>query len=197
MDSRGMLAIGLGIGIGLWACASAAGEPLRLGVIGGVARLSVADPEGPTATAAAPDLAVVAILGWGRDTRLRLAAGRQTVTLAASTVDIGQRVERTSASLSYQERWRLSYRWKPWLGIGLGYAREDETLRHTIDRDGFLATAYPDRTVGVFDAVLTADSEWRWTHGWKIGVALRYDAPFAPHAATVLAAGALLTHRLR
>ena len=192
MDSRWMLAALL---CG-WACGAAAREPLRLGLIGGAARIAVDDPDGPTAGATAPDLGVAALLGWGRDTRLLLEADRQTATLTAGTHDIGARIARTAVSLSYQERWRLSYRWKPWLGIGLGYARMTETLRHTIDDGGFLASVYPDRSQGVADAVLTADSEWRWTRGWRIGVALRFELPLDPHATTVLAAGVLLSHRV-
>ncbi len=192
MDWKWILAAGLLF----WAGGAVAGEPLRVGLSGGVARYSASDPDGPTAPASAPDLAAIALLGWGRDTRLRFEAGRTSVTLAAGTRDIGQQIVRTGASLSYQERWRLSYRWKPWLGIGLGYVRENDTLRHTVDSGGFLATVYPDRAQSALDAVLTADSAWRWIHGWRIGIDLRYDAPLDRAATTVVAAGLLLSHGL-
>ncbi len=178
------------------ACNPAAGAPLRLGLTAGAARLSVADPDGPTAKATAPDFGVVAMLGWARDTRLQLAADRQAATLAASTTDVGERVERTGVSLSYQERWRLSYHLKPWLGIGLGYAHEVDTLRHTIDSGGFLAAAYPDRAQGVYDAVVTADESWRWIRGWRIGMVLCYQAPLTAHAATALGASVMLSRRI-
>ena len=192
MRSRAMLAAALLLWLPVAECA-----PVSLGVIGGVARLAVSDPQGPTRPAEVPDLALAARIGWGRDTRFLLEVGRNTATLSAGPVDVGEHVERTAGRISYQERWRVSYGWKPWLGVGLGYVRENDTLRHTVDSGGFLAAAFPDRSYASVDAVFSADSEWRWTHGWRVGIALRFEAPLDAHATTVVAAGALLTRRLR
>lgn len=181
----------------LAAAAAVADEPLRVGVLAGGAYTQITDPDGPTQTRFSPDLGVIAIADWARDARLFYQIRYQHFTLDADTQHIGQDVKRVGVSASYQHLLRLTRIWKPWLGVGLGYAHESDTLRHTVDSGGFLAQTYPDRTDSTFLAVLSASSEWRWTHNWQLGFTLQYDAPLSANGTSAIALDAEAVYTLR
>ncbi len=181
----------------LCAAPALADEPLRIGIVAGAGYYEINDPAGPTQTTYAPDLGFIAIADWARDARLFYQAHYQHFTLDAGTANIGQDVKRASVSVSYQHLLRLSHPWKPWLGIGVGYAHETDSLRHTVDSGGFLATTYPDRSNSEVDAILSVSSEWRWTQQWHLGFTVQYDAPLSSSGTRALTLDATVDYMLR
>jgi len=187
----------LALPLALSVTTATADEPLRVGIIAGAGTYRVSDPAGPTSAANAPDVGVVATMDWARDARLLFQGHYQQFTLDAGTRNIGQHVKRVGVSASYQHLLRLTRDWKPWLGVGLEYTRETDSLRHTIDSGGFLAATYPDRSNSPLSAVLSASTEWAWTRDWDLGFSLQYDAALGANATTALVLDFVAVYALR
>ncbi|MHB8453998.1 MAG: hypothetical protein ACYDDO_04715 [Acidiferrobacterales bacterium] len=182
MSAKWILALPLALTV----ASAFADDGLRVGILAGAGYDRITDPAGPTHTSYAPDIGLIAITDWARDARLLYQGHYQRFTLNAGTHNIGQDVKRVGVSASYQHLLRLTHVWKPWLGLGVGYTHETQSARHTIDRGGFLASTYPDRSDSELSALFTASSEWRRTQDLNLGFTLQYDAPLSASSTSVV-----------
>ncbi|MCF6257653.1 MAG: hypothetical protein L3J98_03390 [Gammaproteobacteria bacterium] len=100
-----------------------------------------------------------------------------TAVLDATTNKVGQNVEQYGFRISLQKSLRMTRLWAPWFGVGIGTSRVTYTTRHTIDPDGFLLAAYPDREQTSVTLLLNIVSEWPLTRNWDIGAKLEQAIP--------------------
>ncbi len=100
-----------------------------------------------------------------------------TAVLDATTNKVGQNVEQYGFRISLQKSLRVTRLWAPWFGVGIGASRVTYTTRHTIDPDGFLLAAYPDREQTSVTLLLNIVSEWPLTRNWDIGAKLEQAIP--------------------
>jgi len=91
--------------------------------------------------------------------------------------NVGQNVEQYGFRASLQKSLRVTRLWAPWFGVGIGVSRVTYTTRHTIDSDGFLLAAYPDREQTSIALLLNIASEWPLARNWDIGVKLEQAIP--------------------
>ncbi len=166
--------------------AAHADNAMRFGISPSVSAFQLKDPDGPTANGSAfTPLSGLLIASAGRDARVLVQVQYDDFSIPASTTDIGENVTRLGGDVSYQTLFRLSRAWKPWGGIGLGYAGERYTTRYTLTPGGHLATQYPDRTVGSVALVLNTSTEWRLNRDWWMGVQLQYEQPLGSGASAL------------
>ena len=98
-------------------------------------------------------------------------------SLDADANNIGQDVERYGIRFSLQKSFRLARSWSPWLGAGIDLSNASYTARHTMDSEGFLIQAYPDRDETDISLLLNIISEWSLRPDWTIGVKLEQSIP--------------------
>ena len=149
---------------------------MRFGISPSVSAFHLKDPDGPTANGSAfTPLSGLLIASAGRDARVLVHVQYDDFSVPASTTDIGENVTRLGGDVSYQILFRLSRAWKPWGGIGLGYAGEHYTTRYTLTPGGHLASQYPDRSASSVALVVNTSTEWRLERDWSMGAQLQYE----------------------
>ena len=169
---------------------ASADDAFRFGLLPGFSVYEVTDPDGPVDSATGLSaLSVVMLAEVGRDSRLMLHSSYESFSLDHSVTNIGQDVTSIRGDLSYQMLVRVTRGWKPWFGVGLGYANESYKDRYTLTPGGFLGTRYPDRTKSDFSAVLNVSSEWRVNRDWDMGVHLQLDQPTGSDGLRVIRLG--------
>ena len=180
----------------LWSSAVLA-DGWNIGWLVTESQFKLSDHDGPSAAKAEFGLMnFVLAAPRERDDRFLAQLSLDRFDTAASTTGIGASVKRLDASLSYQTRLRASRYWKPWVGIGLGFANETQRSRYTVRSDGFLARSYPEINQNGLVAVVNATSEWAIAEQWTLGVHLQYEEPLG-HTARGLRAGLIVLFELR
>lgn len=116
----------------------------------------------------------------------------QENTLNPTTHEIGQAITRLGARFTLQSRLNLLLPGKPWFGVGLQIAQENYSLRHTIDEEGFLLEAYPDRDTLAVSMLMDAATEWRLSRRWDVGAKGMYALPINDGAAELSVAAVFL-----
>ena len=189
------MAMGLSMvsGFALAGGSSVGEESLRYGILVAETDNDVRDPVAATRRVSRPNpLNAVAAIPFGRDRRIYAQLFDQSFATVASnsrgTAYLGEDVKRVGVDVSLQWRQRWSYRWQPWLGVGLGFANTGYTRRFTITPDGYLAATYPDLSETALDLVVNAATHWRLTGHWTTGVLLQYEYPVNGNT-SVLTAG--------
>ncbi len=158
--------------------AAQADDAMRFGISPSVSAFYLHDPDGPTANGSAfTPISGLLIATAGRDARVLVHAQYDKFSVSASPTEIGENVTRVGGDISYQVLFRLSRAWKPWGGIGLGYAQEKYTTRYTVTPLGHLANQYPDRDVNSVSLVLNTSTEWRINRDWSMGAHLQFEQP--------------------
>jgi hypothetical protein len=176
----------------LYATVSHSGEEFRFGLMPTVSRYYVNDPLGSTKPQDNfTPLSAIGIFDFGRDSRIFAHIYSTSFTLRASTSDIGQDVKVFGINGSYQMMLRLTRGFRPWVGLGLGYASESYTARHRITSEGYLApgSPYQSRTVDSYTGILNASNEWKLNRDWDIGIHLQVEEPVVSGAARVFRGG--------
>jgi len=166
-----------------------AADTWRFGVLPNVAGYTVNDPNGPTDTRAGLSPALLMLVDMGRDARLMAQVVHDSFQLSASTTNIAQDVSSTGANVEYQWMLRFTRGWKPWVGLGAGYASESYSNRYTVTPGGFLGTTYPDRTKDDFTVVLNTSTEWAVNRDWDMGVHLQIEQPVSSDGMRVIRFG--------
>ncbi len=162
--------------------ASAIGAPEKTGRIGyGITAglVSVEDPNGKSERVS--DLFPFNLVytdQWLGGFRYWAELFYQETTFDASTSDVGQDASRLGLRLSVQKRLRIPQPWEIWGGIGLYAGREEFTVRHTVDADGFLSQAFPDRSETILGVQFDLVSEWTLNRRWDIATKALYSLPF-------------------
>jgi len=154
------------------------------------------DPEGPTNDNVhfMPLCAVIIYNNILRDARLFGNIYYDSYSVSAESQHIAQSVTEFGVNVSYQWMFRVSRVFKPYLGIGLGYAAESFKNRYNTTPDGlFLNTTYPNRSVQAFNAVVNASSEWQLSPNWNVGVHLQFEQPIGG-GLTAIRAGMYITY---
>jgi len=167
----------------------AANESFRFGFMPVYSMYYLHDPDGPTvAKGNITPVSAVGIYDWGRDARIFAHVYYADFTLPASSTNIGQNVKQYGFDGSYQIMWRLTRNFRPWFGLGLGFANETYTTRHTVV-SGYVPPggSYPDRTVENFYGVLNASNQWRLSRFWDMGVHLQLEKPTGDGARVIRA----------
>jgi len=175
------------VGVGLWAGAVCAGHaaPIgapqqakatyQIGVSAGVARSAVDDPSGSANSETYPQLGLVGVAQFGNDRRALGQLYSKSFTLDPGVQTVGQDVKQTGLSVIYQQR--VSWRWQPWLGAGIGYSRDRFENRLTVAPDGFVAQRFPNREENGFALLFAGSTQWHLTDRVDIDVHLQYDYP--------------------
>ena len=176
---------------------AALGQPQRTSMIGyamGAALVSVDDPAGGTEASwtLQPITLVYTARVWRSSLRYWSELYYYKTILDASSTKIGQDVERYGMRLSLQKNLKILPKFSAWFGAGLDISQEKFTTRHTVDRDGFLIKAYPDREGANVAGVINVVSEWSLPRNWIIAAKLEQSIPFDGHITESLAAVTLL-----
>lgn len=146
---------------------------LRVGYGIGLGDLSIDDPNGPTASKRAFQPFRIIVTDWFRgDIRYWGEFYYQDVTLSASQVSIGQKVNQYGLQLSAQKNFIVNTRWSPWLGVGVDLSQNKYSSRHTVDGDGFLQSRFADRSETDLGIILNLVSEAELNREWEMGVKL-------------------------
>lgn len=141
----------------------------RIGYAAGMARLSVDDTAGSTQAKFGVQPVTLIYTDWMRSGGLRywLEAYYFHVTLDPGPTEIGQDVSRAGLRAALQRNVRVGT-WSPWLGLGFDVSRNRFSQRHTEDNEGFLLTAYPDRSATGLGLVAHVMSEWAIAREWDV-----------------------------
>lgn len=115
---------------------------------------------------------------------------------SASTRDVGATVNRSGVNLSYQWLLRLTRDWKPWVGVGAGYARETHNTRYTLRSDGYLGQTFPDLAPSGLVVLANASTEWSVADQVSVGLHLQLELPLA-HTTTVTGVGVYLLYEMK
>ena len=143
------------------------------------ASYNLKDPDGPTAPGSGYSFGGIATIDLGRGGRLWMSAARGSYTLKASVTEIGQDAATTEAGLSYQSNFRISRSFKPWFGVGIGYAASKYTNRYTSASVGSPFGIFkPDRSQKTVVGLLNANSEWPVSADLDMGI--QVQAAIAP-----------------
>ena len=113
------------------------GEELRYGAQASLNHYTIADPDGPTSSASGASISAIVLMPTGRNRRVMFNLNRESFSLNGSTTNVAQDVTSLSGGLSYQALFRVTRKWKPWVGIGAGYASIDYENRYTLTPGGF------------------------------------------------------------
>lgn len=151
-------------------------EGLRFGVLAGMGRADVDDPDGPTDTKNYFRLAAIATLPTVANRRWMGELFYHRFDTEPGTNTIGNDVTRWGAALSYQARFR-NLPLKPWLGAGASLSRDELDERVTVDALGFVDRRYPARSDTALGLVLSATTVWKWTNTLDLGLQLQYEQP--------------------
>lgn len=169
-----------------------ANEDFRFGIMPTGSRYDVKDPDGSTS----PEndlnpLSGVLIYNYGRDGRIFTHLYSASFSLKASPSDIGQDVTQVGLNATYQMMVRMARSFKPWIGLGLGYASEDYRNRHRITPEGHLApgSPYPSRKIDNYVGVLNASLEWQANRDWDVGAHLQVEEPISSDGARAFRLG--------
>jgi hypothetical protein len=172
--------IGIVLLLGLASLPTAASDTFRFGVLPSLSAYNVTDPDGPTATnSAASLLSAVMFVEHGRDGRIMFQVVQDKFSLNASTTDIGQDVTSLEFLAAYQWQFRVTRGWKPWIGIGAGYANESFENRYTMTAGGFLGNTYPNRNLNDYKLILNTSTEWPVGKDWDMGIHLQFEEPIS------------------
>jgi hypothetical protein len=155
-------------------------SPFRFGISPSLSVFAINDPIGPTDTHSGITYAsALMLVDMGRDSRLMVNVSHDSFSVAPSVTNIGQDVTSTQVGASYQMVFRVTRGWKPWFGIGGGYATENYQNRNTLTPGGFkcIGCPYPDRTKDDFYVVLNTSTQWQLNRNWDMGVHLELDQP--------------------
>lgn len=160
--------------------AAAIGMPARddrFGLGLGYARLTVEDPQGPSAAEWVARPLNLVYTAPARDPyRYWAEAFYQDAVLPASTTEIGQRVLQLGIRASLQRQVSSHTMGGSWLGLGLQLARERFEDRHRLDNAGFLGHSFPDRSESKAALLLSYTLE-REIQGWDVAAKLEQSLP--------------------
>ncbi len=146
-------------------------DQLRYGVQSSLNSYRIDDPAGTTAAGSGLSLSGIALVEFGRDSRVMLNVNKDAYSLAASTTNIGQDVSSIGGGVSYQSLLRLTRTWKPWIGAGLGYTSTTYKNRYTFTSPSMqFKYLYADRSATDIALLLNANSEWHYNRDWDIGL---------------------------
>ena len=176
---------------------AALGQPQRTSMFGygiGGAFVSVDDPVGDTETrwTLQPITLIYTARLWDNGIRYWSELYYYKASLDASSTKIGQDAERYGMRISFQKRLKIIPNFSTWYGAGIDISQENFTTRHTVDSDGFLIKAYPDREETNLSGVINLVSEWSLTHRWSIAAKLEQSIPTDGRISESLAAISLL-----
>lgn len=160
----------------------------------GAALVSVDDPAGSTESSwtLQPISLVYTARLWGNGARYWSEFYYYKAMLDASSTKIGQDAERYGMRLSLQKNLKIAPKFSAWLGAGIDISQENFMTRHTVDSDGFLIKAYPDREGTSVAGVVNAVSEWPLAHAWNIAAKLEHTIPIDGHITESLVSVILL-----
>ena len=156
----------------------------HFGVLAGMARSDVDEPAGGANSETYPLLTLLGTVQFGATRRVFGQLSFNSFTLDPGVDTVGQDVKQTGAAVSYQARFDAGG-WRPWLGAGVGYARERFQNRLTVAPDGFIAQRFPDREENAFLLALSGTMQWRVADAWDVGVHLQYDYPMQGEVKTL------------
>jgi len=146
-------------------------KPFQFGVQTSLNSYKIDDPAGQTAPGSGLSLSGIALVGYGRDSRLMINVNKEAYSLAGSTSNVGQDVSSFGGGVSYQSLWRATRTWKPWIGAGLGYTSTTYKNRYTFTSPSMqFKYLYADRSATDVSLLLNADSEWHYNRDWDIGL---------------------------
>jgi hypothetical protein len=157
----------------------------------GAAYMSVDDPDGDTNNSLAVLPFNFIYTDWlVSDIRYWTELYYYQTTLDADDKNIGQDVESYGIRFSLQKSFRWTRSWSPWLGAGIDVSNASYTVRHTVDSDGYLIQAYPDREETNVSLLLNIVSEWSLQRDWTLGAKLEQSIPIS---ADIIELSAIIT----
>lgn len=176
---------------------AALGQPQRTSMLGyaiGVTQVNVDDPAGDTDTrwALHPLTLIYTARLWSNGIRYWSELYHYQTTLDPGPTKIGQDVERYGMRLSLQKSLPVTPGMTAWFGAGFDLSHTRYSTRHTVDDEGFLIRAYPDRDETGLAGILNMSSEWAITRDWMIGAKFEHSVPIDGQITESLLAMSLL-----
>ena len=176
---------------------AALGQPQRTSMVGysiGAAHVSVDDPAGNTKQnwALQPITLVYTARFWSKRIRYWSELYYYQTRLDAGLTTIGQDAKRYGMRLSFQKNLPISPKLSVWFGAGADISQAKYSTRYTVDNDGYLIKAYPDREETTFAGLINVVGEWTITRSWAIGAKLEQSIPLNGDIKESLAAVTLL-----
>ena len=164
---------------------SAENDTFRYGVQTSLNNYKIDDPAGSTAVGSGLSVSGIALLNVGRESRVMFNLDKDSYSLAGTTTNVGQNVSSIGGGVSYQNMLRVTRNWKPWIGVGLGYASATYKNRFTMMTPGQPYTyLYADRTATDTALLLNTDSEWVINRDWDIGLQAQFAKTFSDKSST-------------
>lgn len=169
-----LVVIFLGLSAHTQAVQAAGLDGLRAGWGAGGKYFFVSDPDGTTPSHTdVTYLNLIGVYDAQPDTRYFLQLFKDQYSLDATVTEIGQSVDRKGLNISYQWNTRLTRKWKPWVGIGVGVSKDEYSGRHLIDQDGFRVRNYPDYEDTSINVLLNTATEWNLSSSLNLGLLLQ------------------------
>lgn len=163
----------------LGAAIGASESTARIGVGATLSKISVKDPNGDTRSKTElQPFNFVYTDDFSPDVRYWLEGFYQAATLAASSNQIGQDVERYGLRASLQRKLKLYPTFDLWGGLGVHAAMDDFSKRYTVDSEGYLLQRYGDRSSNHFGIHGELVAEWKFKPRWGIAAKAMYAVPF-------------------
>lgn len=141
------------------------------------------DPDG-SAAANSHFMPISAIVTYGdvpsfRDTRIFGHIYYDWFDVKGSQSNVGQKAKSIGANISWQWMFRLAQHFKPYVGIGVGYANEKYIQRYKTTASGLYRSnqLYPDRNVQSFSGIVNMSTQWSVTEKWDAGIHLQFEQP--------------------
>lgn len=114
-----------------------------------------------------------------RGNRIKFNLDTEADKIDASTTVVGESVVSSSANISLQHNLRLFREFKPWVGVGLGYADTKFSDRFYLTPSGAYSVPLENRTSADMTYVLCANNEWRFSGSkWSAGIEAQYSNTF-------------------
>lgn len=155
-----------------------ADDTFQFGLAPSLKNVMVRDPEGDSKTKTVGNvLNLVMMQDFRGDGRLFYELYYDSFSIDAGVSEVGQHVERLGTILAYQTRIRATRGWKPWAGVGLNISEDKYSLRHRVDREGFLAQRFPNLERTNYGVVANTTTQWSITKNWTAGVYFSYEHP--------------------
>lgn len=161
------------------------------GILAGVAKGDVDDPNGGTSGETYPVLSFVGAITLTPDRRVFTEVFLHSFTLDPGVGTVGQDVKQVGFAASYQGLMDWGT-WRPWAGIGVGYSRNRFEDRLTTDQQGFVAQRFPNREENAFMLVTNLTKQWRVGTTWDVGLHIQYVHPLGSDVRALSVSGLLL-----
>jgi len=96
---------------------------------------------------------------------------------ATNSGNLGTNIESIQFEATWLRKFKMTRNFKPWFGVGIRSSLVETSLRHTVDRDGFLLETFNNTDNTFLALVLKTTADWEIGEGWYINADASVDQP--------------------